>query len=501
MTFDRKIFAGSEMEGSNEAFDEYIWSSLFPVRYDGTASYIGIYSKASGNIKYSVYDNDSPPNLLRSAEVAVTGDQWNFFALSSSLSLSYGDSVWINLLSDTSGGAGYTSQYSGTTLHYRSQTYSGYSYPATFDWATGTENSYAQICAILIDAVPTFTKKIIYYGDSITKLNTPHQEQIIQYRTLDFEQEALGLSGETAASLLSDWSTNIGSMALGSGENVFCLLAGINDLVATRLPADIFADLEDIWDAAYTAGFDKVVAMTVLPYQYLGGAEAARLTLNNLIRGSSSYDYLADIADITALQTPSSTYYYSDGLHLTTSGSAIVETAITQAMGIDSKVCGEAWVTARNNQNADIQSVSRYLCPVDCYITKMGIYCGTSGNVKIHIYSGTSTAASDLLYANDTGTALSPGLNFIDIGPINTSAGDWLWIGAISDTAGTILYNSQSDEWKGVRSISYSTFTAPDPAASLTITSSTYGFKYFLLEEANTGTTIYLPTLFMGGGL
>lgn len=314
-----------------------------------------------------------------------------------------------------------------------------------------------------------------------------YSEQVIQNQTLDFEVETVAIAGEYAEDLLADWSTNIGPIDLASGiENVFCLLAGINDIVVgDRSAADTFADIEDIWDAARTKGFNKIVAFTLTPYQYETGAQTtARLALNALIRASSNYDYLVDLANITDLQDASDTYYYFDGLHPTEQGAALFAAALTISLGVESRVLGERWpITERSDYGADTQGVARIYCPIAGRITKLGLYCGDSGNVKVHVYSGTSSAAGDLLYADDTGVAVSPCLNVIDIDDIDFDEGDWLWVGAISDTAGCLLYRSASNESRGERSISYSSFSAPDPAASLTYYTSTNALKFLAIGD------------------
>lgn len=72
-----------------------------------------------------------------------------------------------------------------------------------------------------------------------------------------------------------------------------------------------------------------MIGTTVPPYTSATGAqETQRLLLNDLIRASSRYNRVADLAAVPELQDPDDTTYYSDGTHPTAAGAALFASTI-----------------------------------------------------------------------------------------------------------------------------------------------------------------------------
>lgn len=111
-------------------------------------------------------------------------------------------------------------------------------------------------------------------------------------------------------------------------STVLVFVGGQSDLVLGDSAATLLADMVSYATAARTAGADRVVMATVPPStSYTAPQEAERGTLNPLIRASSAWDAVLDLAAATNLTDASNATYYADGLHWTTAGALAAATA------------------------------------------------------------------------------------------------------------------------------------------------------------------------------
>lgn len=77
-------------------------------------------------------------------------------------------------------------------------------------------------------------------------------------------------------------------------------------------------------DARRTAGFDVIIASTVPGSTFYDAAmDAQRLALNNLIRSSTHFDGVVDLAADPRLQNGADTTFFADGVHYSVLGASV----------------------------------------------------------------------------------------------------------------------------------------------------------------------------------
>ncbi len=143
-------------------------------------------------------------------------------------------------------------------------------------------------------------------------------------------QYNIALAGQALSGMVPAAAGRVDPL-LGSGLNVLCVAAGVNDLNGGDSAATVFNNLNTYCAARKSAGWDKIVVLTILPFTSDGATEAKRLALNTLIRNAispSTYDYVADVGgDPTIGDTGDNfnTFYYGgDALHPQSPGYTIM---------------------------------------------------------------------------------------------------------------------------------------------------------------------------------
>ena len=122
---------------------------------------------------------------------------------------------------------------------------------------------------------------------------------------------------------------------------VLVMCGGTSDIyVEQDSGATCYADHVAYADAARAAGFDLVVATTLVKADgYGGGAETRRTDFNTLLLAdaSNAFDAVADFAADPSLDDPTDTTYYLDGIHWKIAGAAAAAACmvpVLQSLGL-----------------------------------------------------------------------------------------------------------------------------------------------------------------------
>lgn len=150
-------------------------------------------------------------------------------------------------------------------------------------------------------------------------------------------QHVCGISGTTYATRATSVAARTDYLATMYENGYYIDIAGQSDLIAGTAAATILAAAEANATARKAAGFKKVIICTVPPISFTGwgfdaGDEAIRVAYNNLVRASTVFDAVADIAVIPELANPDNLTYFSDGLHPTAAGAALIANSIDAAL-------------------------------------------------------------------------------------------------------------------------------------------------------------------------
>lgn len=184
------------------------------------------------------------------------------------------------------------------------------------------------------------SNQVIFSGDSLTLGNHVSAGQGYVDYVLTALPEITGDDSNIAVgstTLASDGNQDgIADAAYNAAKqvNILTVLFGANDML-TLSGAAFFAALKTWCQARQAAGF-KVIVLTTLNHNTSGGIAAKRNAANALTRADTSfYDALADIASDATIGTdaaPSNTTYFSDGVHPTAAGNAILAPYVTRAI-------------------------------------------------------------------------------------------------------------------------------------------------------------------------
>lgn len=137
------------------------------------------------------------------------------------------------------------------------------------------------------------------------------------------------------------WSTLAGTITSRVAENYRCharavavLIGGSSDVDEGDSAAAVLADMESYAATHRALGASAIVAATIPPGALFadGGQDAVRLAANELIRASSSWDAVADVAGIPDLADYNDSEFYGDTVHWTTAGAALAAELVGDAI-------------------------------------------------------------------------------------------------------------------------------------------------------------------------
>ncbi|WP_375414614.1 hypothetical protein [uncultured Bradyrhizobium sp.] len=181
----------------------------------------------------------------------------------------------------------------------------------------------------------------VFEGDSLTCVTNQGLWPLILPTVSGFFSRGTSLyyaaDGESASTMVGQYTTQGGTVSFGSGIEAFYLLwAGTNDIVSGTSAATTYGYLTTIWAAARASGY-KVVAFTIMSRNdNSGAAEIQRIELNRLIRSDASlYDYLVE-PDLVFTNPLDMVLFNNTFVHLSAYGNNVL------AHMVASKVLGTA---------------------------------------------------------------------------------------------------------------------------------------------------------------
>lgn len=137
----------------------------------------------------------------------------------------------------------------------------------------------------------------------------------------------VGLGGTTYAQRATTAATRVDPLHQMAARSVWIDQGGQSDILADMTAAQVVAGMESYANARRAAGFSVLVGST-LPDMVTGSVtvtpaqHAVLQQVNALVRISSVFDAIADLAADPRLADASNTTFFSDGLHPTTAGAA-----------------------------------------------------------------------------------------------------------------------------------------------------------------------------------
>lgn len=180
----------------------------------------------------------------------------------------------------------------------------------------------------------TSSNSIVFDGDSLTwgvgwgpDPGHDYPSHVTLALGPSWRWDNFGVPGQTLAQMESDAATQIDPLvSRGSGENILVVFGGINDFV-TQNQATVQSRMNTYLDARRTAGWTKIVGVTLLPHDDMvpNFTEAERQTFRAYMVGlvGTKLDAVVEVdddPDIGADNANNSATYYSDGIHLNNAG-------------------------------------------------------------------------------------------------------------------------------------------------------------------------------------
>lgn len=135
----------------------------------------------------------------------------------------------------------------------------------------------------------------------------------------------VGIAATSFTQLATTAASRVHPLAKPYAESTLVLCGGTSDLSTEGdSAATVLSDMVAYAAAARTAGFTRVIALTITPSTgFSAGANTQRLTANALILASAAFDEVVDVAGHPSLDDATDVAYYSDGTHWTTAGATI----------------------------------------------------------------------------------------------------------------------------------------------------------------------------------
>jgi len=138
------------------------------------------------------------------------------------------------------------------------------------------------------------------------------------------------------------------------------------------------------------------------------------------------------------------------------------------------KLIGADDVTADSGNYTNYFILSQFTAVASGNMTEFRVKCQASGNLKVAIYADNSNQPGALITAMNTGQAVVSGWNTLSFTSTPIVSGTKYWLAFISDYNNSVGYKTSAGWLRKYTAATYSTFSFPDPAGSLTDASGYY---------------------------
>lgn len=171
--------------------------------------------------------------------------------------------------------------------------------------------------------------QVVFDGQSLN--NSPssasYPAQLMSGRSVPWSNVAI--NGTAVDALAVTAPTRRDPVLAHSASSALVFVGGQSDLVLDDSAATLLSDLESYAAAARAAGAGRIIMATIPPSTaYSGPQETERVAVNALIRASSAWDAVVDLASVAELSNPGDATYYADGLHWTAAGAAAAASSV-----------------------------------------------------------------------------------------------------------------------------------------------------------------------------
>ena len=198
-------------------------------------------------------------------------------------------------------------------------------------WNPIMSSSGVHYATAFINSNATTASPLVFVGDSLTTGGYP----ALVAPTWTFTSTNLGVSGKTALAMLADEPTNVAPLYAPQARwNIAMILAGTNDAATGRTADQTITSLLALHSNARRYGF-KTVASTITPCGTCsGGAQTVISTVNSYIRNNWALLPMRSWiwANDPHLSDPTNSTYYTDQVHWTPAGNAVVAGLVTTAI-------------------------------------------------------------------------------------------------------------------------------------------------------------------------
>jgi len=168
--------------------------------------------------------------------------------------------------------------------------------------------------------------------------------------------------------------------------------------------------------------------------------------------------------------------------------------SITVALPV-SNLIGAGDVSSSTNFTPNYIALTKWTATASGNLNQVRVKCGAPGNVKVAVYADSAGSPGALLAANNTGQAVTPDWNTINLpSSASITEGTAYWIALNSDAACTGYVTGS--ETMAYKQATYSGFSFPNPAG----TGFTNGAYYSIAQGWGTPPPIPLATTFITPG-
>jgi hypothetical protein len=162
------------------------------------------------------------------------------------------------------------------------------------------------------------------------------------------------------------------------------------------------------------------------------------------------------------------------------------------------KLIGSNDATATGSQAGNLLALDKWVAGSSGTVTQVRVKAGAGSNIKVAIYADNAGEPGALLNANNSGTAVAPGIwNIVSIPSTPVVAGTAYWLGFVSSGACAGYVASSGTTMRYKTGITYAGFSFPNPAgAGFT----SYTSAYHLLAGWGIPPAVPLATTFITPG-